>query len=227
METMGKLALGHNMSYATTQKMFYPVAGSHCISSQNEVEVAHAGCRAQEVEFKHQVSEIERDICNSSQRYALLSSAKTVAKEIRSTLKMKVDFLTYANKGLMIQNDILEQDVSDRDKLLEEPRAKAQVVRHDRDKILQVGVVFIMDKLIELPEFTSVVSQIRHAPFIVGEEFSRSGLKAEIDSGAYVPNSSDSQSSHTTNLNYALFSFATVDHASLLGPEHLDMAGMR
>lgn len=33
----------------------------------------------------------------------------------------------------MIQNDILEQDVSDCDKLLEEPRAKAQVVRRERD----------------------------------------------------------------------------------------------
>lgn len=35
-------------------------------------------------------------------------------------LEMKVGSLTQANKGLMIQNESLERDVSDQDKLLGE-----------------------------------------------------------------------------------------------------------
>lgn len=49
-----------------------------------------------------------------------------------------------------------------------------------------------MDMLIEHPEFTSVVSQIRHATFLVGEESSHNNLKAEVDSGSYDPNAIDS-----------------------------------
>lgn len=49
----------------------------------------------------------------------------------RSLLRWKVDSLTQANDGLMIQNDILEHDVSDCDKILEEARAEVEVVRHD------------------------------------------------------------------------------------------------
>lgn len=84
-----------------------------------------------------------------------------------------------------------------------------------------------MNKLIEHPEFISAVSWIWHAAFGVGKESDRSGLKAEVDSGSYNPNASDSWSNHTTSLNDALIAFATIDYASLLGLGHLDMVGMR
>lgn len=84
----------------------------------------------------------------------------------------------------------------------------------------------ILDKLIEHPEFTIIVSRIRHAAFVSGEESDHDGLKVEIDFGAYDPNDSDSRSSHTTSLNDTLLSFSTMDHTSLLGLGHLDMAGM-
>lgn len=105
---------------------------------------------------------------------------------IRSALEMKVDSLTQANEGLMVQNESLEWDVSDHDKLLEESRAEAEVVRHDRDWLLQVGVVRIMDKLIEHPEFTSVVSRIRDVAFVTSEESGRGGLKAELDTSVMI-----------------------------------------
>lgn len=90
-----------------------------------------------------------------------------------------------------------------------------------------MGVVRIMDKLIEHSEFSNAVSQIWHVAFVAGEESYRSGLKAEVDSDAYDPNVSDSQSSHTTSLNDVLLTFATMDHVSLLGLGHLGIVGMR
>lgn len=99
-------------------------------------------------------------------------------------------------------------------------------MRRDRECLLQVGVVCIMDKLIKHLEFTSAVSQIHQAAFAASEESGRVGLKAKIDFGAYGPNASDSRFGHTTSLNDALLAFAAMDHASLLGLGHLDMVGM-
>lgn len=100
--------------------MFYLVTGSRCILLLNEMEAAHVGCTTQEVELKRHILELEKDVCGFDQKYALLSSEKAVAEEVQSMLEMKVGSLTQANKGLMIQNECLEQDVSDRDKLLGE-----------------------------------------------------------------------------------------------------------
>lgn len=85
----------------------------------------------------------------------------------------------------------------------------------------------ITGKLMEHPEFTGAMFQIRHVGFVAREESGRNVLKAEVDSDSYEPNANDSRSSHTTSLNYALFVFATMDHASLLGLGHLDMESMR
>ncbi|XP_023763263.1 palmitoyl-monogalactosyldiacylglycerol delta-7 desaturase, chloroplastic-like [Lactuca sativa] len=53
-----------------------------------------------------------------------------------------------------------------------------------------------MDKLIEHLEFNNAVSQIRHAAFVIGEEFSHNEMNAELDSGANDCNAIESQSRH-------------------------------
>lgn len=83
-----------------------------------------------------------------------------------------------------------------------------------------------MDKIIEDTEFTGVVSRIRHAAFVTGEESGCSGLKAEVDFGSYHSNANESRSSHTMSLNDFLLLFAIMDHASFMGLGHLDMEGM-
>lgn len=96
-----------------------------------------------------------------------------------------------------------------------------------RDWLLHVGVVCIMDNLIEHLKFTIRFSQIRYAAFVVGEEFGHVGLKADIDSGAYDPEASDSRSKHTTSLNDAFLTFSMMDYAAILGLGPLDMAVIR
>lgn len=71
-----------------------------------------------------------------TRRCPLLALEKTVAEEIRSALEAKVNSLTQANEGLMIQNESLKHNVCDCDKLLEEARAEAEVVRRDKDWLL-------------------------------------------------------------------------------------------
>ena len=88
-----------------------------------------------------------------------MSLKKTATEEIRSELERKMDYLTQANEGLMIQNESLDQDVSNRDKLLEEARVESEVVRPFRDWLLQVWVVRIMDKVIE--HLSSLVRLVR------------------------------------------------------------------
>lgn len=108
-------------------------------------------------------------------------------------MEAKVDSLTQGNEGLMIQNKNLERDICDRDKLIMDDRVEAEAAQRDRDWILCVEFVCIMDKLMEHPKFTGNVSRIMHAVFVAGEEFGCSGLKAEVDSGFYDPNASDSR----------------------------------
>lgn len=141
-------------------------------------------------------------------------------------MEAKIDSLTHANEGLMIQNDILERDVCDHDELLAEARDEAEANMHDRDLLLCVGVVRIMEKLIEHAEFTGAVIRIRYTVFVVGEESECSRLKAKVDSGSYDPNVSNSRSSHSTSLNDARLAFTTMDHVSHVGLGNLDMEGM-
>lgn len=58
--------------------------------------------------------------------------------------------------------------------------AEADAAHRDRDWLLCVGVVCIIDKLIEHPEFTGTVSRIRHASFVSKEDFVHSGFKVEV-----------------------------------------------
>lgn len=64
----------------------------------------------------------------------------------------------------------MERDLADRDRGLEALKA-------DRNWILQVRLVHVMDKLIEHPKFAAGIDRIRHAAFFVGEESGRAGLK--------------------------------------------------
>lgn len=105
MEAMYSLALAHNMSYVSAQAMLYMVAGSHRIRLLKKMEVAHAGCGARKVELRHQIVELEKDVHESDQRYALLVSEKVVSEDIQSGLETKVDSLTQPNEGMIIQNE--------------------------------------------------------------------------------------------------------------------------
>lgn len=87
----------------------------------------------------------------------------------------------------------------------------------DQDWLLQVGVVCIMDKLIEHLEFTSGINRIRHAAFVGGEESGRARLKAYIDYGAHDPEGSDSRSNHTMSLNDVLIDFSKMVRAAIMG----------
>lgn len=80
-----------------------------------------------------------------------------------------------------------------------------------------------VDKLIEHPEFTGVVSLIRHIAFVVGAESMRNALvsaghSGHIDAPFFGP---------VTSVNEAFLAFASMDHASLLGLGDLDMQGVR
>lgn len=99
-------------------------------------------------------------------------------------------------------------------------------VTKDIKWVLRVGVVRIMDKLIEHAEFANGVHQIYHIYFVVGEELVCTGLKARIDVGNYNPKASDSCSSHICDMEQDIVDFVTLDCTSMLGLGHLDIAGL-
>nr|KAJ0201198.1 hypothetical protein LSAT_V11C600329610 [Lactuca sativa] len=117
----------------------------------------------------------------------------------------------------MLYNSRLDSiDLVDREHELEFSRA-------DHNWLFQVGLLCVMDKLIEHPEFTCSISCIHHAAFFAGEGSDLTNLKAQVDAGTYDPSASDSRSSHSSALDVALLSFATMDFAGLLGLGHLDV----
>lgn len=126
-----------------------------------------------------------------------------------------MDSLTQSNEGLIIQNEILEHDLVDHDRELEAVWVELELLQADRDYLLHVGVVCVMEKFIEHPEFIGGVIRIRHATFFVGEESGHAGLKAEVDVAMYDSEANDSHSSHTFSLEDALFAFSMMDYASL------------
>lgn len=89
-------------------------------------------------------------------------------------------------------------------------------LRVDRDWLLHVAVVRVMDKLTEHLVFTDGVIRIWHVAFVTGEESRRSSLKAEIYVGTYDSEDSDSSSSQTSSLEEALLAFVTLDYTAFL-----------
>nr|KAJ0203816.1 hypothetical protein LSAT_V11C500256730 [Lactuca sativa] len=178
MDSMSNTVLAHNLAYVVTQAMTYLAAGSHRVQRFNELEHAHS---------------------------VLSASEKSVLEDVRSALEGQVESLTQANEGLMIQNEILERDLVDREQEFE-------VLRVDRNWLLHVGLVCMMDKILEHPKFTGGISRIRHAAFVAGKESGWANLKA--------------QSSHSSALDDALLAFATMDFFGLLGLGHLDVDGV-
>ena len=86
-------------------------------------------------------------------------------EEVRSALEVKFDSLTQVNEGLMIQVESLKRDVADRDQLIIAIQAGVEATQCDLDWLLCVGLMRVVNKLIEHPDFTSVVSHIRHSVF--------------------------------------------------------------
>ncbi|XP_023751348.1 uncharacterized protein LOC111899727 [Lactuca sativa] len=143
-----------------------------------------------------------------------------ILEDVCGVLEGQVESLTQANEGLMIQNESLEWDLANRERELE-------VLRGDRNWLLQFGFVRIMDKLLEHPEFTCDIGQICHATYLVGEDSGWANLKAQVDAGTYDPSDSDSRSSHSSALEDALLAFTTLDFVVFLGLGQLGMDEVR
>lgn len=197
--------------------MCYLAAGSQWIQQLDDLKRAHSYLVASEADLKCQVAELERTIWGFDKKYDLLAAEKEFVEDVWSSLEAQVDSLTQSNEGLMIQNESLERDLSDRDWELCVMQLELESLRVDRDWMLHVSVVRVMDKLIEHLEFIGDVGWIPHVAFVAGEESGRPGQKAEIDVRTYKPEGSDSHSSHTSNLEYALLAFPKMDYTAILG----------
>lgn len=220
MDSMSNAILAHNLAYVVAQAMTYLAVGSCRVQRFNELEHAHSVLSASEAGLQGEVAGLGATVQRLEGENRSLVSEKSVLEDVRSALEGQVESLTQANEGLMIQNEILERDLIDHEQELE-------VLRVDRNWLLQVGLVCVMDKLLEHPEFTCGVSRIHHATFVAGEESGWANLKAQVDAGTYDPSASDSRSSHSSALDDALLDFATMDFVGLLGLGHLDVDGVR
>lgn len=177
-----------------------------------DVKATHAGYDVREIGLRCQVSELGNDIQGLDQKCSLLAAEKATVEEVRVVLDSKVHALTQVNEGLMIQNESLERDIADRDKLIATIQADVEATRCDLDWLLRVGLVRVVDKLVEHPDFTGVMSLIHHSAFVAGVESSRSGLMSETGSRSVRSNIGS-----VPSVNDALLAFASMDHASLLG----------
>ena len=128
------------------------------------------------------------------------------------------------NEGLMIQVESLERDVVDRDKLVSSLQADVCAARRDLDWLLQIGVVRIVDKLIEHPDFTNAISLIRHAAYVAGVE---SVQKTSSGGESGEAGASSLSVGPVVSVSDALLSFASMDHAGLLGLGEMGIDGLR
>ncbi|KAL7584393.1 hypothetical protein Lser_V15G42406 [Lactuca serriola] len=200
--------------------MTYLVVGSCRVQRFDELEQVHSSLVESEASLRSKVADLSAMVVCMEGENMYLVSGKSVLEDVRGVLESQVVSLTQENEGLMIQNESLEQDVVDRE-------WEVEVLKVNCSWLLQVGLVHVMEKLLEHPEFTGGISRIRHAAFVVGEESGWANLKAQVDAGTYDPSTSDSRSSHSSVLDDALLAFATMDFASFLGLGNLDIDGVR
>lgn len=107
MDVMASSALSHNYAYEDAQAMSYLVVGSRRIQHLSDLERAHAGFVANEVEHKRRIAELKKETLSFGLEYDLLMSEKMAMEQVWSTLEVNVDSLTKYNEGLMIHNESL------------------------------------------------------------------------------------------------------------------------
>ncbi|KAL7587627.1 hypothetical protein Lser_V15G36969 [Lactuca serriola] len=224
MEAMGNPALTHNMAYAAAQAMFYLVVGSRRIHTLGKVESTHATCGSRVASLEHRLSKLGDDLRSSEKKCELLASEKNILDEVRAALETKVDSLTQMNEGLMIQVESLERATVDRDKLLSSLQSEVDAARRDLDWLLHIGVVRIVEKLIEHLDFTNAISLIRHVAYMAGVDSIQMTLGGSGSGEAVVGALSVGP---VVSINDALLSFASMDHASLLGLGEVGIEGLR
>ncbi|CAH1425288.1 unnamed protein product [Lactuca virosa] len=113
-----------------------------------------------------------------------------------SNVEAKLDDTLQKNKALSIRVESLEKELLDKEKLLLDRKVEVSQVGSDEDCLVKEGVVRIVDKVIEFPEFLQIFGQIKHICFAAGEESGREALRKEVVVGMFDALTASSTSSH-------------------------------
>ncbi|CAH1417950.1 unnamed protein product [Lactuca virosa] len=162
---------------------------------------------------------------NFMQMKGMLSNTPPLWK-LRSNLLTKNWNCWLKNEALSIRVESLERELLDKEKLLLDRKAELSQLGGNLDWLVKDGIVRIVDKVIELPNFLQGVGQINNMCFDAGEELGRELLRKEIVVRTFDPNVSSSTSSHTGEIVDAIDSFFTCDYASLMNLGSLDVSGL-
>ena len=105
----------HRKNYAVVQCMLYLGADARCVQrlSQGYLVV------------------LDGKSCTFEQKYELQMGQKMFFEEVMATLQGKVENLTLANEGFIIQNESLDRDFNDSDKLVVEVRLGTKQIGKD------------------------------------------------------------------------------------------------
>ena len=85
----------------------------------------------------------------------------------------------------------------------------------------------MVDKLVELPEFSTRLLRVRSACLAVGEVIGRAAVAQEVAVGTYDPTTVGGPPRPLDSVQTALESFVAADYVDMLGLGDLGVGGVR
>ncbi|CAH1422068.1 unnamed protein product [Lactuca virosa] len=124
-------------------------------------------------------------------------------------------------------SDEQTRDLVDKEKLVVELKGVNARLEEDLGWLLKEGVVRVVDKVIELPEFLHGRRWIKNNCWCEGEYSSREGIRKEIVVGTFNIGAASSTSSHSRGVTEDIDALISRDYDTLLNLGELDVEGLR
>lgn len=136
--------------------------------------------RVNERGLQQHIASLESSVESSRQQLELLAGKKMTLKEHGAHVDVKLDDTLQQNEALITQVESLEKELLDKVKLWLDREAELSRLRNDLDWLVKDGIVRIVDKVIELPDFLQGAGRIKNMCFAAGEESGREVLHKAV-----------------------------------------------
>ncbi|CAH1416079.1 unnamed protein product [Lactuca virosa] len=135
--------------------------------------------------------------------------------------------LKQENEGLSIQLEILERDLAENDRVVEEKSALLGGFDRDIQWVMKDGLVGIVDHVLESLEFGYGVNRFCEACVAIGKALGMKEAKKLVGGGFGLAVVTDDGVDHEMVVEEALDAFASLDYMFVLGLEGLNVGKLK
>lgn len=157
--------MSNSLQYAATQVSPYLVAAVRRLPQANLVLAKPSSARVERDELRTRVLRLEEEKCKFDERYDLLDGEKAFVEEHIVNLDGSVWLLAERVEDLVGEKGLLEEQVKLQVAHLAVEESKRKVVEGDMVWLLREGIIRVVDRVIENPEFSTGIQRMKVACF--------------------------------------------------------------